>query len=193
MDLPTFTSIRRLRPKRSRPRQSPTPSNTTLPSNPSPPHLPSTTTTTTPRTHSPHKPLTILSTLSFLAALPLLLLIELGNTHTHPILTTIYFLRLDFSHIIPRSAPNALLIDSIARTLGLHDFYQTGLWNYCDGYAGSGITSCGPPRTGYWFDPVEILLRELLAGATSKLLSFSLSPFLGGRQGVWCEVRRGKR
>ncbi len=186
MDLQSFTSIRRHRPRRSHPRQSPTPSNTTLPSDPS-------TTTTTTHTHHPHKPLTILSTLSFLAALPLLLLIELGNTHTHPILTTIYFLRLDFSHIIPRSAPNALLIDSIARTLGLHDFYQTGLWNYCDGYAGSGITSCGPPRTGYWFDPVEILLRELLAGATSKLLSFSLSPFLGGRQGVWCEVRRGKR
>jgi len=25
-------------------------------------------------------------------------------------------------------------LNSIARSLGLHDFYQVGLWNYCEGY-----------------------------------------------------------
>ncbi len=72
--------------------------------------------------------------------------------------------------------PNAVLINSIARTLGLHDFYQVGLWNYCEGYEGSGqgITGCSAAVLGYWFNPVEILLEELLAGATSMFLRFLL-------------------
>jgi hypothetical protein len=32
------------------------------------------------------------------------------------------------------NVPNAVLINSIARTIGLHDFYQVGLWNFCEGY-----------------------------------------------------------
>ncbi len=45
-----------------------------------------------------------------------------------------YFYKLDLSDIIPESVPNAVLINSIARSLGLHDFYQVGLWNFCEGY-----------------------------------------------------------
>ena len=30
--------------------------------------------------------------------------------------------------------PNASLINSIAQSIGLHDFYQVGLWNFCEGY-----------------------------------------------------------
>ena len=80
-------------------------------------------------------------------------------------------MKLDLSHIMPQSVPNASLINSIARTLGLHDFYQVGLWNYCEGY-GNGITECSKPVTMYWFDPVSIMLSELLAGATSEILCF---------------------
>lgn len=32
------------------------------------------------------------------------------------------------------SSATLTLSNSIARTLGLHDFYQVGLWNYCEGY-----------------------------------------------------------
>ena len=86
---------------------------------------------------------------------------------------SIWFLKLNLSNIIAQSVPNAALINSIARTLGLHDFYQVGLWNYCEGY-GSQITDCGKPRKLYWFNPVEIILSELLAGATSTLIDETL-------------------
>lgn len=62
-----------------------------------------------------------------------------------------------------------MLVNSLARSLGLHDFYQVGLWNFCEGYNDEGITSCSKPQTLYWFDPVKILLNELLAGATVAL------------------------
>lgn len=35
----------------------------------------------------------------------------------------------------------------------------------------SGITYCSPPETFYWFDPVKILVSELLAGAKIALPS----------------------
>jgi hypothetical protein len=61
-----------------------------------------------------------------------------------------------------------VLVNSIAQTLGLRDFYQVGLWNYCEGYKNIGVTHCSKPKTLYSFNPVEILLSELLAGASSE-------------------------
>lgn len=78
-------------------------------------------------------------------------------------------MKLDLTNIIPASAGNAQLASSIARSLGLHDFYQVGLWNFCEGYNNEGITYCSPPKALYWFNPVEILLNELLAGASIVL------------------------
>lgn len=97
-----------------------------------------------------------------------LILVEVGNTKVGPILSSIYFLRLDLSDIVPQTVPNAVLLNTIAQTLGLHDYYQFGLWNFCEGYVSEGITDCSPTQALYWFNPVEILLNELLAGATSK-------------------------
>ena len=109
----------------------------------------------------------LLTSFLFLISLVFLILVQVGNTSAHhPVVGSIYFLKLDVSHVIPRAVPQANLINSIARTLGLHDFYQVGLWNFCEGY-GSDITSCSRPRTLYWFDPVQIILSELLSGATS--------------------------
>ncbi|PGH12332.1 hypothetical protein AJ80_06742 [Polytolypa hystricis UAMH7299] len=114
-----------------------------------------------------------LHTLLYLSALSFLTLILIGNTSDTPILRQFYFLKLDLSNIIPRSVPNAVLINSIARTIGLHDFYQVGLWNFCEGYNddGQGITYCSKPKIFYFFNPVEILMNELLAGATIALPS----------------------
>ncbi len=92
-----------------------------------------------------------------------------GNTHRSSILTSIYFFKLDLADIIPESAPNANLINSIARTIGLHDFYQVGLWSFCEGYNDQGVTFCSAPQNFYWFNPVEVLMDELLAGATIAL------------------------
>jgi hypothetical protein len=97
-----------------------------------------------------------------------LILVEVGNTKVGKILSDIYFIRLDLSQIVPSSVPAGSFSNTIAQTLGLHDYYQVGLWNYCEGYVGTGINECAKTQTLYWFDPVEILLSQLLAGATSK-------------------------
>jgi hypothetical protein len=104
-----------------------------------------------------------------LASIVFLILVFLGNTHnTHP-LTEIYFLKIDVSQVVPRSHPNAVLVNSIAKAVGLRDFYQVGLWNYCEGYQSKGITFCGTPKPLYSFDPMQILVSQLFQGATSQL------------------------
>ena len=109
----------------------------------------------------------LLTSVLLLISVAFIILVELGNTRINPTLNKIYFINLDLADIIPVSVPNAVLINSIAETLGLHDFYTVGLWGFCEGYNGQGVTYCSKPKTLYWFNPVEILQSELLAGATS--------------------------
>jgi hypothetical protein len=111
----------------------------------------------------------LLRTLLYLIAWIFLLLVCIGNLSNKPVLRDTYFLKIDLSNIIPLSVPNAVLINSIARSIGLHDFYQVGLWNFCEGYNDQGITHCSKHETLYWFNPVEIILSELLSGATIAL------------------------
>jgi hypothetical protein len=73
------------------------------------------------------------STLYFLS-IPFLILVIIGNTHINSTLNDIYFFQLDVSQVIPISVENSNLLNSVARSLGLHDFYQVGLWNFCEGY-----------------------------------------------------------
>jgi hypothetical protein len=98
-----------------------------------------------------------------------LILTEIGGTSSRAVIKDWFFIRIDVSHIVPASVPNFVLINTIARTLGLHDFYQVGLWGFCEGYVTEGVTFCSPPKTLYWFNPVQILRNELLAGATINL------------------------
>lgn len=100
-----------------------------------------------------------------------LVLVQIGGVRNRSIIRDWYFIRLDLSNIVPSSVPNFALINTIAQTLGLHDFYQVGLWGFCEGNEGEGVTFCSKPQTLYWFNPVEILRNELLAGASSKSLS----------------------
>lgn len=100
-----------------------------------------------------------------------LILVEIGGVKNRSIIKNWYFIRLDLSNIVPSSVPNFELINTIAQTLGLHDFYQVGLWGFCEGYQDEGVTSCSKPQTLYWFNPVEIIKNELLAGASSKAIS----------------------
>ncbi len=111
----------------------------------------------------------------YLIAWVFLVLVVIGNISDKPVLRSTYFLYLDLSNIIPLSVPNAVLINSIARSIGLHDFYQVGLWGFCEGYNDEGITSCSKPKTLYAFNPVDIILDELLAGASSKFIFPNLS------------------
>ncbi|KAF1973185.1 integral membrane protein [Bimuria novae-zelandiae CBS 107.79] len=98
-----------------------------------------------------------------------LILVEIGSVKNRSVIRDWYFIRIDVSNIIPASVPNFALINTIAQTLGLHDFYQVGLWGFCEGYVNEGVTYCSPPETLFWFNPVEILTRELFAGASINL------------------------
>jgi hypothetical protein len=104
-----------------------------------------------------------------------LILLEIGGTKNESIIRNWYFIKLDLSNIVPSSVPNSGLINTIAQTLGLHDFYQVGLWGYCEGYNGQGITDCSDPQTLYWFNPVQILRDQLLAGASSMWTKIATS------------------
>lgn len=110
----------------------------------------------------------LISAFCLLISVIFLILVEVGNTKLGKVRSSIYFVRLNLSQIIPSSVPSgASFTNSIAQTLGLHDYYQVGLWNFCQGNVGVGINECAPTQTLYWFNPVEILLSQLLAGATS--------------------------
>lgn len=63
-------------------------------------------------------------------------------------------------------------LNSVARSIGLHDYYQVGLWTYCSGYNdenGGNPGYCSKPVPLYWVNPVQIILGELLSGATIQL------------------------
>ncbi|CAG8972438.1 hypothetical protein HYALB_00001127 [Hymenoscyphus albidus] len=112
----------------------------------------------------------LLSCLFFFISVIFIILTEIGNLNNRAGLRDTYFFKLNLSNIIPVSTPDDItLVNSLARSLGLHDFYQVGLWNFCEGYNGEGITYCSPHQRMYWFNPVEILLNELLSGATITL------------------------
>lgn len=164
MALPSFVSTRRK--KSEKPAASPF--SESSPQDTTPPYAISPSESTIKRATRTRLIFALLTSLFFLITLTFVILVEVGNISGHkPVVGSIWFLKLDLSHIIPRSVPNARLINSIARTLGLHDFYQVGLWNFCEGY-GTEISECSKPKKLYWFNPVEIILNELLAGATSK-------------------------
>ncbi|KAI0134542.1 SUR7/PalI family-domain-containing protein [Xylariales sp. AK1849] len=115
----------------------------------------------------------IFTSFCYLVSVIFLILVEIGNTKGTRVLGDIYFYRLDLADILPTaiSSPNLTLMNSIARTLGLHDFYQVGLWNFCEGYENEGVTYCSPTQNLYWFNPVEIVQGELLSGASIALPS----------------------
>lgn len=113
--------------------------------------------------------LRIFTVFIYLVAVIFLILVEIGNINDNAVIKSTYFLKINLADIIPESVPNAVLINTIAQSLGLHDFYQVGLWNYCAGYEGQGITYCSPSKALYWFNPVEIIMSELLVGATIAL------------------------
>jgi SUR7/PalI family len=113
--------------------------------------------------------LRLFTALLYLKSAVFLVLVEIGNINDKAVIRDTYFLKIGLANVIPASVPNAVFINSIAQSIGLHDFYQVGLWNFCEGYNGQGVTYCSRPKTLYWFNPVEILLNELLAGASIAL------------------------
>ena len=110
----------------------------------------------------------LLAAFLLLISVIFLILVEVGNIGDRAVSRDTYFITIDLSHIVPVSVPNSLLINSIAQTLGLNDYYRVGLWNYCAGNVGEGLQFCSKPTTLWWFNPVDIIQSQLLAGASSK-------------------------
>ncbi|OBT43964.1 hypothetical protein VE00_04652 [Pseudogymnoascus sp. WSF 3629] len=126
----------------------------------------------------PRKWLTIIACVLLFIGFIFLILILTAQTSVKPVLKSTWFIKIDLSNILVRaSTPGSdfPLLNSIARSLGLHDFYLVGLWNYCEGYNDEGITNCSKSTPLYYFNPVKILLSELLAGATITLPSSILT------------------
>lgn len=111
----------------------------------------------------------LLRSFLYLVAWIFLLLVVIGNVSNRPVVRQTYFLKMDLSNIVPLSVGSDVLVNSIARSIGLHDFYQVGLWGFCEGYDDTGITHCSKPESLYAFNPVQIILNELLSGATIAL------------------------
>lgn len=82
----------------------------------------------------------ITASILYLIAIPFLVLVLIGNIRINGVLNEFYFFKLDVSHIIPISVANSQLLNSVARSLGLHDFYSVGLWNFCEGYIDEFVT-----------------------------------------------------
>ncbi|KAI9790685.1 MAG: hypothetical protein M1833_001774 [Piccolia ochrophora] len=110
-----------------------------------------------------------LSAICFLISTVFLGLVLVGNTRGLPLLDSIYFVRLDLTDVLPQTISKNRLVNFVARTAGLHDYYQVGLWNYCGGYNDKGITSCSSPANLYWDNPVEKLLSKIVAGVSFAL------------------------
>ena len=117
---------------------------------------------------------TIISAFLLFCSVIFTIMVEIGNTSNKPGLTNLYFIRLNLTNVFPASIPNATVLNSIARSLGLDDYYQVGLWNYCGGYNNGGIQTCTKPQTLYWFNPVAIIQSQLFAGASSQFITLLL-------------------
>ena len=109
-----------------------------------------------------------LTSFLLLISVVFIILVEVGSTSATAVRKDIYFIKLNLANIIPLTVPDSGLINSIAQSLGLSDIYTVGLWGFCQGNLGEGIVQCSKPKVMYWFNPVEIIQSELLAGASSK-------------------------
>jgi len=116
------------------------------------------------------KAFAITSSVLFFIALVFLILVQIGGIRNKNILNDWFLFKVDLSHIrITSFSGQPVFTNSLAQTIGLHDFYQVGLWNWCEGYDNEGVTYCAPTTFAYWFNPVEIILSELFAGASITL------------------------
>ncbi|MCJ1435490.1 hypothetical protein MMC27_004864 [Xylographa pallens] len=119
----------------------------------------------------------IATSVFFFIALVMLILVQIGNLSNNHVLGDLYFFKIDTTNIILADpGTNSKLQQSIAESSGLHDFYQVGMWNFCEGYNDVGITACSRPALMYWFNPVQIILDELLNGKQGPSLPSSSHP-----------------
>ncbi|EPE05000.1 integral membrane protein [Ophiostoma piceae UAMH 11346] len=112
-----------------------------------------------------------------LMAVVFLIVAHSGSTRASKTSMNIYFFRMDLSYLFDNQtssadgSSNPALAAAISQSIGLHDYYQAGLWGFCQGFHAAGLTSCSRPRAFYWFNPLGILIDELLLRSTIEIPS----------------------
>jgi len=107
----------------------------------------------------------------FFVTMVFLILVQIGNLSNKHVLGDLYFFKIDVSNIVVTGLRQQKPGNTLAKQAGLHDFYQVGMWNFCEGYNDQGITACSKPQLMYWFNPIQILIDELLNGDHSMFPS----------------------
>ncbi|KAF2747483.1 integral membrane protein-like protein [Sporormia fimetaria CBS 119925] len=89
------------------------------------------------------------------------------------LLNDLYFLKADTKEFnrdplanipdVPGTDADNRLIQALkdaAQANDMKDFYQIGLWNYCEGTRDDSgneiVTYCSPRKASFWFDPIEV-------------------------------------
>ncbi|CAK7227382.1 hypothetical protein SBRCBS47491_006550 [Sporothrix bragantina] len=104
----------------------------------------------------------------YLVATILLIVAQTGSTSSKRPSTDIFLFRFNLSVLFDESygsnynLADLALSDAKIESLGLHNYYQVGFWGYCVGDTPFEFTFCSRPRAFYWFNPVAILLSEML-------------------------------
>ncbi|KAG9601798.1 hypothetical protein KCV04_g19274, partial [Aureobasidium melanogenum] len=70
----------------------------------------------------------LISSFFLLLTVIFMILVEVGCTGTGSVKSSIYFININLTNVFPESVPDSAIINSIAQTIGLHDFYHVGLW-----------------------------------------------------------------
>jgi hypothetical protein len=110
--------------------------------------------------------LALLTVVCLLLSLLFLLNVEIGSLNSGKWIRDFYFLKFDLSYLHVNDLPDWLASVSVARLLGLYDFYQIGLWGYCFGHASTGVLGCSEPKASFWFNPVQVLESEMFIGSS---------------------------
>ncbi|OLL22360.1 SUR7 family protein pun1 [Neolecta irregularis DAH-3] len=95
-----------------------------------------------------------------------LVFVMVGDTKPSNPSHNIYFLRVNTTNIVATKAPASVSVSTIARSIGLHDFYTVGLWGYCQGDLISNTITCSDPHAFYNFNPIDIFQQQVLKGYT---------------------------
>ncbi|KAK9481376.1 actin cortical patch SUR7/pH-response regulator pali [Lipomyces japonicus] len=94
------------------------------------------------------------------AALVLVIFVLLGNLTANGILSKLYFLRVNISDLKIEVDGQSYAISDNA----LPDFYQAGIWNYCQGTISDNVynvTSCTKSKGLFAFNPISIIEDQL--------------------------------
>lgn len=121
------------------------------------------------------KQMTVAAEFCSIVALGSLVMVLLGSTHVNNVLDDIWFMRVKSNSPFPKHNPlyKDVFLDGIGNinAAQMPHFYQVGLWNYCEGFDGIGITYCSTPTPAHYFNPVESMFKKAVPAKYGKFLT----------------------